>query len=123
MSETSNDPALAAGMCPADGPTGIINTDYTIGRDNIEGSLGPLGFDMHNPVFAISALSVIAFVAFTLMRSVSWYHGAGPPNVSDRKSRSRPGFGTWSGEVLQRRAGPGLLLLEPGHDRRKSPEG
>jgi BCCT family betaine/carnitine transporter len=66
MTETSNDPALPAGIRPADGPTGIINTDYTIGRDNIEGALGPFGFDIHNPVFAISALSVIAFVVFTL---------------------------------------------------------
>ncbi|WP_265517185.1 BCCT family transporter [Nitratireductor luteus] len=45
---------------------GLIETDYTIGRDNIEGSVGPIGFDVHNPVFAISAIAVIAFVVFTL---------------------------------------------------------
>jgi hypothetical protein len=50
----------------ADGPSGIIDTDCTIGRDNIEGSLGPFGFDIHNPVFGISALAVIGFVIFTL---------------------------------------------------------
>ncbi|WP_176806909.1 BCCT family transporter [Alloyangia pacifica] len=44
----------------------MIQTDYTIGRDNIEGSVGPIYFDVHNPVFAISAFAVIAFVAFTL---------------------------------------------------------
>ena len=44
----------------------LIQTEYTIGRDNIEGSVGPIYFDVHNPVFAISAFAVIAFVAFTL---------------------------------------------------------
>jgi BCCT family betaine/carnitine transporter len=66
MTEMSNDLAAPTGIRPADGPTGLIDTDYTIGRDNIEGSLGPFGFDIHNPVFAISALTVIAFVIFTL---------------------------------------------------------
>ncbi|WP_236638614.1 BCCT family transporter [Mangrovicoccus ximenensis] len=47
-------------------PEGQIDTEYTIGQDNIEGSIGPIGFDIHNPVFAISAISVIAFVCFTL---------------------------------------------------------
>ncbi|TPE46700.1 BCCT family transporter [Amaricoccus solimangrovi] len=62
MTDTSSDSAIR----PADGPAGTIVTDYTIGRDNIEGSLGPFGFDIHNPVFGISAASVIAFVVFTL---------------------------------------------------------
>jgi BCCT family betaine/carnitine transporter len=66
MSHTPDSLAEAAGIRPADGPAGIIATEYTIGRDNIEGSVGPFGFDIHNPVFAISALSVIAFVIFTL---------------------------------------------------------
>jgi BCCT family betaine/carnitine transporter len=46
---------------------GQINTDYTVGQDNIEGSVGPFGFDIHNPVFGVSAIAVIAFVAFTLI--------------------------------------------------------
>jgi betaine/carnitine transporter, BCCT family len=66
MNETSNDLVQSGGIRPAEGPVGIISTDYTIGRDNIEGSVGPFGFDIHNPVFAISAISVIAFVVFTL---------------------------------------------------------
>ena len=66
MTETTDDLAATTGIRPADGLAGIIETDYTIGRDNIEGSLGPFGFDIHNPVFAISALTVIAFVIFTL---------------------------------------------------------
>ena len=48
-------------------PEGQIDTDYNIGQDNIEGKLGPIGFDIHNPVFAVSALTVIAFVAYTLL--------------------------------------------------------
>ncbi|RCK32747.1 BCCT transporter [Thalassospira xiamenensis] len=48
-------------------PEGQIETDYNIGQDNIEGKLGPIGFDIHNPVFAVSALTVIAFVAYTLL--------------------------------------------------------
>ena len=39
------------------------NTEYKIGRDNIT----PFGLDIHNPVFLISALSIIAFVILTLM--------------------------------------------------------
>ncbi|EKE70435.1 MULTISPECIES: BCCT family transporter [Roseobacteraceae] len=48
-------------------PESAIDTDYDIGQDNIEGTLGPFGFDLHNPVFPISALTVIAFVVFTLL--------------------------------------------------------
>ncbi len=39
------------------------NSDYKIGQDNIT----PFGLDIHNPVFLISALSIIAFVLVTLM--------------------------------------------------------
>ncbi|AUG55971.1 BCCT transporter (plasmid) [Thalassospira marina] len=52
---------------PETPPPGQIDTDYNIGQDNIEGKLGPIGFDIHNPVFLISALTVIAFVAYTLI--------------------------------------------------------
>ena len=38
-------------------------TDYEIGQDNIT----PFGLDVHNPVFLISGLSIIAFVLVTLM--------------------------------------------------------
>lgn len=41
----------------------IIDTDYEIGQDNVE----VLGLDIHNPVFAISSLLIIAFVLITLM--------------------------------------------------------
>ena len=42
--------------------TGSKNT-YKLGQDNIT----PLGLDLHNPVFLISGLSIIAFVIVTLM--------------------------------------------------------
>ncbi len=38
-------------------------TDYKLGQDNI----APFGLDIHNPVFLISGLSIIAFVLVTLM--------------------------------------------------------
>ncbi|QCB48137.1 BCCT family transporter [Hydrogenophaga sp. PAMC20947] len=50
-----------------DGKVNPISTDYKIGQDNIVMNLGPFGLDIHNRVFAISALAVIAFVALTLM--------------------------------------------------------
>ncbi|RDW12309.1 BCCT family transporter [Paracoccus thiocyanatus] len=49
-----------------EGPTEIIETDYEIGQDNIEG-VKPVAFDIHNPVFMISAVVVVLFTASTLM--------------------------------------------------------
>jgi BCCT family betaine/carnitine transporter len=54
------------GVPAPEGESAIIETDYDIGQDNIEGSLGPFGFDIHNPVFAISGLSVVVFVFYAL---------------------------------------------------------
>lgn len=50
-----------------DGEVTPIDTDYQIGQDNIIVNVGPFGLDIHNRVFAISGLTVIAFVALTLM--------------------------------------------------------
>jgi BCCT family betaine/carnitine transporter len=47
--------------------TSAIETDYTVGQDNIQRQIGRLGFDIHNPVFMISAISIVAFVIVTLM--------------------------------------------------------
>nr|WP_265500938.1 BCCT family transporter [Paracoccus beibuensis] len=44
-----------------------MHTGYEVGQDNIEGRLGPLGFSVHNPVFLISALCIVGFVAFTMI--------------------------------------------------------
>ncbi|NIC05551.1 BCCT family transporter [Billgrantia bachuensis] len=44
-----------------------MHTDYTVGQDNIEGRLGPIGFDIHNRVFAVSALASVVFILLTLL--------------------------------------------------------
>lgn len=58
--DTHRDP-----MTP-DGDVNQIATDYTIGQDNIVMNVGPFGLDIHNRVFAISALLIIAFVVLTM---------------------------------------------------------
>jgi len=40
-----------------------VDSDYKLGQDNIT----PFGLDIHNPVFLVSGLSIIAFVLITLM--------------------------------------------------------
>jgi BCCT family betaine/carnitine transporter len=54
------------GIPTPDGAADVIDTDYTIGQDNLDGHVGPFGFDIHNPVFLISGLSIVAFVFYTL---------------------------------------------------------
>lgn len=49
-----------------DGASDLIETDYKIGQDNIEGNVGPFGFDIHNPVFMVSGISIAVFVFFAL---------------------------------------------------------
>ncbi len=55
------------GIPAPEGEADIIDTEYEIGQDNIEGRVGPFGFDIHNPVFVISGLVVVAFVAYALI--------------------------------------------------------
>ncbi len=49
-----------------EGDADIIDTDYEIGQHNVGGKVGPFGFDIHNPVFMVSGLSIMAFVFYTL---------------------------------------------------------
>ncbi len=49
-----------------EGAADIIETDYEVGQDNIQTNLGPFGLDIHNPVFFISGLVIVAFVFLTL---------------------------------------------------------
>ena len=58
---TTNDPLQP------DGEVNAIETDYVVGQDNVVVKLGPFGLDIHNRVFAISAVLIIAFVAVTLV--------------------------------------------------------
>ncbi len=45
----------------------IDETDYEVGQDNITTQIGPFGLDIHNPVFLIAGLGIVAFVLGTLM--------------------------------------------------------
>jgi len=49
-----------------DGDVNPIDTDYTIGQDNIVMNVGPFGLDIHNRVFGVSALLIIIFVVLTM---------------------------------------------------------
>ena len=60
------DEATNQGIPAPEGAADIIDTEYEIGQDNIETTIGPFGLDIHNPVFLISGLSIIAFVFYTL---------------------------------------------------------
>ncbi len=69
MSNTDNDASAEAvqeALPEPEGASELIETDYEIGQDNITPRIGPFGLDIHNPVFAISGLVVIAFVIITL---------------------------------------------------------
>jgi betaine/carnitine transporter, BCCT family len=61
MSDTQS-----TGIPDPQGPTNIIKTDYALGQDNVSRGTGALSFDVHNPVFAISGLVIVAFVIITL---------------------------------------------------------
>jgi BCCT family betaine/carnitine transporter len=61
----ADEPAVAAIPAP-DGPTTLIVTDYEIGQDNVTPKFGNVGFDIHDPVFAISAGTIILFTFLTL---------------------------------------------------------
>ena len=50
-----------------EGNTGLIDTDYEIGQDNVEASVGPFDFDIHNPVFVVSGLTIVLFTTLTLL--------------------------------------------------------
>jgi len=60
------DESGAAAIPAPEGATTLIETDYVVGQDNLEMKVGPLGLDIHNPVFAISGLTIVAFVILTL---------------------------------------------------------
>ncbi|AUH34379.1 BCCT family transporter [Paracoccus tegillarcae] len=49
-----------------EGVTEVIDTDYEIGQDNIS-SDGKVPFDIHNPVFVISATAILIFTVVTML--------------------------------------------------------
>ncbi|GGK27444.1 BCCT family transporter [Salinarimonas ramus] len=60
------DPSGIDAIPAPEGATALIQTEYEIGQDNIELKVGPFGLDIHNPVFLISGLTIVAFVILTL---------------------------------------------------------
>ncbi|HLS19371.1 MAG TPA: BCCT family transporter, partial [Paracoccaceae bacterium] len=54
------------GIPAPEGPTDVIQTDYAVGQDNVRDRIGPLKFDVHNPVFMISGLTIVGFVILSL---------------------------------------------------------
>ncbi|TMV08468.1 BCCT family transporter [Ruegeria sediminis] len=61
-----SDESANQGIPDPEGHSEVIETDYEIGQDNVEGTFGPFGFDVHNPVFLISGLTIVAFVFYAL---------------------------------------------------------
>ncbi|MWD26099.1 BCCT family transporter [Aquicoccus sp. SCR17] len=57
----------APGVPEPEGDVHLVETEYEIGQDNVEGKLGPFGFDIHNPVFVVSGGVIILFVLFALI--------------------------------------------------------
>lgn len=55
------------GIPEPEGTADIIDTEYEIGQDNIETRVGPFQLDIHNPVFLISGVLIIVFVAIALI--------------------------------------------------------
>jgi len=60
--QQSTDSGHQSGDEPVDEPVDEYVSDFEVGQDNVQ----PFGLDFHQPVFAISAIAVIVFVAFTL---------------------------------------------------------
>ncbi|MFC4351898.1 BCCT family transporter [Fodinicurvata halophila] len=65
--DPKNAPQEEEAVPEPEGATEIIDTDFQIGQDNIKPKIGPFGLDVHNPVFVVSGLVVVAFVLLTII--------------------------------------------------------
>ncbi|SDW08602.1 BCCT family transporter [Roseicitreum antarcticum] len=63
--DTGEDNGIEAIPGP-EGETEIIETDYEIGQDNVAARRWVFEFDVHNPVFPVSALAILLFTFFAL---------------------------------------------------------
>ncbi|WP_333835018.1 BCCT family transporter, partial [Rubrimonas sp.] len=61
-----SDQTEVEGIPEPEGEVTPIETDYEIGQDNVEWRIGPFGLDVHNPVFLVSGLTVVAFTMLTM---------------------------------------------------------
>ncbi|MEX0372327.1 BCCT family transporter [Spiribacter roseus] len=66
MSDENLDEQKFTGVPAPEGPSGLIDTDYVIGQDNIAGNRFGLEVDLHGKVFTFSGLIILAFVIITL---------------------------------------------------------
>ncbi|PRY95499.1 BCCT family betaine/carnitine transporter [Hasllibacter halocynthiae] len=66
MADTTPQDVDEQGLRPPAGDAAPIETDYEVGQDNIETSIGRVDLDIHNPVFVISAVSVVVFTALAM---------------------------------------------------------
>ena len=67
MPESKLDPIDSqSDIMTPDGLVNPIDTDYQVGQDNVALNIGPFGLDIHNRVFLISGLAIVAFVILTL---------------------------------------------------------
>lgn len=64
---TQPDDSGAGKVRAPEGPTQIIQTDYSVGQDNFVSRRGIFSIDVHKPVFLISGVTIVAFVAGTLI--------------------------------------------------------
>jgi BCCT family betaine/carnitine transporter len=62
----ATDPEAIEAIPEPEGETEIIETDYTIGQDNIATRKWVFEFDIHNPVFPVSAVAILLFTFLTL---------------------------------------------------------
>lgn len=78
-----NDPATELGIPSPEGATALIDTPYEIGQDNIQ-STGRIAYDIHNPVFAISAAAIVVFtlgvIILQVMTAVPAIDGVAQPS-------------------------------------------
>lgn len=54
---------MSSDTTSANGTSLLVDTDYEVGQDNVQ----VMGLDVHNPVFFISAIVIVAFVILTLL--------------------------------------------------------
>ncbi|MTH78627.1 BCCT family transporter [Paracoccus aestuariivivens] len=72
-----------------EGPTAVIDTDYEIGQDNIQGE-GVIPFDVHHMVFTVSAVAIVTFTVLTL--ALQYFTAHAPINGEIQPSGSEVFF-------------------------------
>jgi len=103
-------------MAP-DGAVNPIDTDYKVGQDNILVNVGPFGLDIHNRVFAVSGLLVVAFVVLTLVPNRLPCVHAGPGRSSIARNCARLARTAANLQMRDQGALTFFGRMQPGHRR------